>query len=91
LLSGKRLDLEIHTAHAAATRRHATGTGVLLRNFGHSENLKLVVFRYVRNFYHRGVDNVAYDPALFWRMGLAEINSDEGNFVFLDYIIKLCW
>ena len=28
-------DLEVHTAHAASTRRHAAGTGVLLRHFGH--------------------------------------------------------
>src|SRR5882724_2770618 len=37
LLSSERLDLEIHTthaAHAAATRRHAAA-GVLLRHFGH--------------------------------------------------------
>jgi hypothetical protein len=38
LLSGERLALEIHTAHAthsAAALRHAAGTGVLLRQFGH--------------------------------------------------------
>src|SRR5712664_2944215 len=38
LLSSERLDLEIHTthaAHAAATRRHAAAAGVLLRHFGH--------------------------------------------------------
>src|ERR1700733_5548197 len=38
LLSGKRLALEIHTAHtahSAATLRHASGTGIFLRNFGH--------------------------------------------------------
>ena len=29
------LALEIHTAHSAAALRHASGTGVLLRNFGH--------------------------------------------------------
>src|SRR5258708_40183230 len=36
LLCSERLDLEIHTTHAAhaAARRHA-GAGVLLRHFGH--------------------------------------------------------
>src|SRR5882762_7694456 len=38
LLSAERLDLEVHTthaAHAATARRHTAGTGVLLRNFRH--------------------------------------------------------
>src|SRR5258705_9442284 len=34
LLCSEWLDLEVHTTHAAATRRHA-GAGVLLRHFGH--------------------------------------------------------
>src|SRR5258708_38966275 len=38
LTSSERLDLEIHTthaAHAATARRHAASTCVLLRNFSH--------------------------------------------------------
>jgi hypothetical protein len=35
LLNSEGFDLEIHTAHAAATRRHAAAAGVLLRHFGH--------------------------------------------------------
>src|SRR5712664_2471269 len=35
LLSSERLDLEVHTTHAATTRRHAASAGVLLRHFGH--------------------------------------------------------
>src|SRR5712664_1877217 len=38
LLCSERLDLEVHTthaAHAAAARRHAAAAGVLLRHFGH--------------------------------------------------------
>jgi hypothetical protein len=38
LLRGERLALEIHpahTAHSAASRRHAAGASVLLRQFGH--------------------------------------------------------
>jgi hypothetical protein len=45
------------------------------------ENLKFVVLRHVRNFDHRGIDDVAYDLALFWRIALAEIDSDEGHFL----------
>src|SRR5882672_8348587 len=35
LLCSERLDLEVHTTHAAAPRRHAAAACVLLRHFGH--------------------------------------------------------
>src|SRR6267143_303519 len=35
LLCSERLDLEVHTTHAAAARRHAAAACVLLRHFGH--------------------------------------------------------
>src|SRR6266849_7824967 len=35
LLSSERLDLEVHTTHAAAARRRHAAAGVLLRHFGH--------------------------------------------------------
>src|SRR5260370_454606 len=46
-----------------------------------SEDLKFVVLRHVRNFDHRGTDDVAHDLALFLRIALAEIDSDEGHFL----------